>query len=79
MCCKNSEFPYSAIEARYLLQGALSLEKEQQELVAKNISNLLYKKKNFKGANFKYDCPFLINNVCCVYEYRGLFVGLLGL
>ena len=79
MCCKNSEFPYSAIEARYLLQGALSLEKEQQELVAKNISNLLYKKKYSKAGVFKYDCPFLIDNSCCVYEYRGVICRAFGL
>ena len=79
LCCKNSEFPYSAIEARYLLQGALTLEKEKQELVAKNISMLLQKKKNFKGEKFKYDCPFLIDNACCLYEYRGVICRAFGL
>ena len=55
------------------------LQKEKQELVAKNISMLLQKKKNFKGEKFKYDCPFLINNVCCVYEYRGVLCRTFGL
>ena len=33
----------------------------------------------FKGENFKYDCPFLINNECSVYNYRGIICRSFGL
>ena len=78
-CCKNSEFPYSAIEARYLLQGALNLSKNKQNIIEKNIFNILEKKKNFKGKSFKYDCPFLIDDECSVYQYRGVICRTFGL
>ena len=40
-CCKNSQFPYSAIEFRYLLNGALTLDKRIQEKIEANIKELL--------------------------------------
>ena len=78
-CCKNSQFPYSAIEFRYLLNGALSLDKRIQEKIEANIKELLEKKKNFRGKKFLYDCPFLIDDVCSVYPYRGVICRTFGL
>lgn len=78
-CCKNSQFPYSAIEFRYLLNGALTLDKRIQEKIEANIKELLEKKKNFRGKKFLYDCPFLIDDVCSVYPYRGLICRTFGL
>ena len=78
-CCKNSQFPYSAIEFRYLLNGALTLDKRIQEKIEANIKALLEKKKNFRGKKFLYDCPFLIDDVCSVYPYRGVICRTFGL
>ena len=39
----------------------------------------LLKKKTFKGKKFLYDCPFLIDDVCSVYEYRGVLCRTFGL
>ncbi len=78
-CCKNSQFPYSAIEFRYLLNGALTLDKRIQEKIEANIKELLEKKKNFRGKKFLYDCPFLIDDVCSVYPYRGVICRTFGL
>ena len=78
-CCKNSQFPYSAIEFRYLLNGALTLDKRIQEKIEANIKKLLEKKKNFRGKKFLYDCPFLIDDVCSVYPYRGVICRTFGL
>ena len=50
-----------------------------QTEVDKNIKQVLEDKKIFKGEKFRYNCPFLINNVCCVYEYRGLVCRSFGL
>ena len=78
-CCKNSQFPYSAIEFRYLLNGALTLDKRIQEKIEANIKELLEKKKKFRGKKFLYDCPFLIDDACCVYPYRGVICRTFGL
>ena len=78
-CCKNAQFPYSLTEVQYLLKGAIELDCDIQEKIKENILNILKEKKNFQGKIFKYDCPFLIDNVCCVYEYRGIVCRTFGL
>lgn len=78
-CCRNSEFPYSAMEAKFLLEGALSLSEDTQKQVETNIAQILEKKKKYRGKKFRYDCPFLINNACSVYEYRGVICRTFGL
>lgn len=79
MCCKHAQFPYSAIEMKYLLNGALTLEEKTQQKIEENIAGILEKKQHYKGKNFKYDCPFLVDNVCSVYEYRGVICRTFGL
>ena len=78
-CCKNSQFPYSLTETVFLLEGAKKLDSETQIIVTDNINKVKLEKENFKGEVFEYDCPFLINNECSVYEYRGVICRSFGL
>lgn len=78
-CCKNAQFPYSQIEVVYLLSGIKNLSDETVEQIMTNIKNVKLAKKEFKGETFSYDCPFLINNECSVYEYRGIVCRSFGL
>lgn len=79
MCCKNAQFPYSKIEMDYLMIGAWKLDLESKKFVAQNVKRIRREKSEYKGDNFKYDCPFLINNICSVYEYRGIICRAFGL
>ena len=67
MCCKNQQFPYTQIEAEYLLLGLSNLSNDTFKIVEKNINELIEKKKNTDTKDFRYDCPFLINDSCSVY------------
>lgn len=78
-CCKHAQFPYSLMEINYLLSGSMTLPPEVQEIISNNIARTLEERKNFKGEKFRYDCPFLINDECSVYEYRGLVCRSFGL
>lgn len=78
-CCKNAQFPYSQMEFNYLIYGSLSIDKEIQSQIEKNIEKVLKDKKEFQGEKFRYDCPFLINNSCSVYQHRGLICRAFGL
>lgn len=78
-CCKNAQFPYSLLEIRYLLSGFLKLDKETQDKIEENLQTIVKKKKKFRGKIFKYECPFLIDDVCSVYEYRGVICRTFGL
>lgn len=78
-CCKKAQFPYSLTEVKYLLSGFLKLDKEKQDKVEENLQKIVQKKKQFKGKKFRYDCPFLIDEGCCVYDYRGIVCRTFGL
>lgn len=79
MCCRNAQFPYSQMELSYLLQGLWALDLDTKKLISANIKKLQQDRLNFKRERFLYDCPFLINNVCSVYEYRGIVCRTFGL
>ena len=78
-CCKNAQFPFSHLEAAYLTNGINTLTPQQQDIIGKKIAQINNDKKNFEGELFLYDCPFLIDDVCCVYDYRGLLCRTFGL
>lgn len=79
LCCKNAHFPYSEVEFNYLIQGSLSLPVDIKKKIDENIQKVLKEKEVFTGENFKYDCPFLINDGCSLYPYRGIVCRAFGL
>ncbi len=78
-CCKNAEFPYSEIEILYLMTGAKLLPAEIQDKIKKNVEKIKAEKLKFDGKKFLYTCPFLIDNVCSIYNYRGIVCRSFGL
>ncbi|MCM1003348.1 MAG: YkgJ family cysteine cluster protein [Candidatus Gastranaerophilales bacterium] len=78
-CCKNAIFPYSLMEMNYLLSGMMFLSEEVQDEIAQNVQRILKAREDFKGEEFRYDCPFLINDECSVYDYRGVVCRAFGL
>ena len=61
------------------MSGALTLDNKTQKKIELNIKNILEKKKKSRAKKFLYDCPFLIDNVCSVYNYRGVICRTFGL
>ena len=78
-CCQNAEFPYSKLEATYLKLGFVKLNNKVREIVSENISKLKKEKINYKDEKFLYTCPFLIDNVCSIYDFRGIVCRTFGL
>ena len=78
-CCQNAQFPYSQLEASYLALGFIKLEDSVKNIVIQNIANIKKEQKKFNGEKFLYTCPFLINDVCSVYQYRGIICRTFGL
>ncbi len=79
LCCRHAEFPYSRLEMQYLAEGFFSLDEELQNLIESRFEVLKQEKKEFKGEKFLYDCPFLVDDACSVYEYRGVVCRTFGL
>lgn len=72
-CCEVGEYPFSRLEIEYLMSGFVNLPFGIKHKIKENIKHL--KQENPK----LYRCPFLINNMCCLYKYRGIVCRTHGL
>ena len=78
-CCSNGDYPFSEMEIKLLKIGFYELDDEKKQIIKNNIRQIITDKQNFTGENFRYTCPFLIDDVCSVYEYRGIICRTFGL
>ncbi len=79
-CCEKGTYPYTEIEYKLIREGYNMLNDETQHIVNENIKKTLEDKKNSNpNEKFIYVCPFLVNNSCTVYNYRGLICRIFGL
>ena len=72
-CCQNGEYPFSKAEFNFIMIGFSKLPKETQNEILRKVE--LIKKNRTKT----YECPFLINNECSVYDFRGIICRSFGL
>ena len=81
-CCKKAQFPYSEIEFKLIFEGLKALEPNIRQTVLDKVDNIIRDKQKHNEENpdkkFRYDCPFLINDICTVYYYRGLVCRTFG-
>ena len=80
-CCEVGQYPYSDLEAKFLLLGFFRIPLEEQQKVIQRIKQLKeeYEKSENKK-EFKYRCPFLNDEkICTVYDFRGLICRTFGL
>lgn len=80
-CCKKGQYPMSEIEVKFIILKMASLDKKNQEEILYNIQSVIKEKQTSKVSveNFFYQCPFLINNNCSIYENRALICRTHGL
>ncbi len=78
-CCKNAQYPFTEIEYKYLMTGYNTLPFDTQKEIYNNIQNTIKEKQKSKEKNFTYKCPFLLNDKCSVYNYRGIICRTFGL
>ncbi len=78
-CCENAQYPYTQIEFELLKIGFNSLPFDKKEIISKNIEKTLELKKQNKENKFTYVCPFLIDNMCSIYPFRGIICRTFGL
>lgn len=78
-CCKNAQFPYTQIEFEYLILGYQQLSDDTKNQICSNVIQVLSEKLASGENKFIYKCPFLIENVCSLYDYRGIMCRTFGL
>jgi len=76
LCCEVGDYPFTQLEMMYLMEGFKSLP-DDKKIVIRN--NLMQIKRNRVSTHLFYKCPFLINNRCSVYKYRGITCRTFGL
>ena len=69
LCCQKGDYPISELELKYLMQGFIKLENSQKQIIQNNVKNMQ------KGEA----CPFLVDNLCSLYEYRPIICRVHGL
>jgi len=74
LCCKCGEYPFTRLEMQYLMSGFMKLDEASKKTIREKISELKKEKQKTleNGEKFMYECPFLIDKRCSVYDYRGL-------
>ena len=77
-CCQNGEYPFSQVEFSFIICGFLRLPIERQREIMAKVQKLKEEKAKAQG-NFTYECPFLFNNECSVYDFRGIICRSFGL
>ena len=80
-CCEKGQYPYSELEAKFLLLGFFKIPMHEQQKI---IQNIIKTKEEYAKAedkkNFSYACPFLNEEkICTVYDFRGLICRTFGL
>ncbi len=79
ICCETGLYPISSLEFEYMLIGYRSLSAELKAQVQKNIKNEKIRQSSIDNEKNFYQCPFLINKSCCIYQHRGLICRSYGL
>lgn len=69
LCCEKGDYPMSLIEYKYMIQGYSLIENNLKIKVQQNIKNMKRGEK----------CPFLINNLCAIYNWRPIICRVHGL
>ena len=72
LCCEIGEYPFSRLEAEYIMNAFVKLDKATKDKIRQNIFELKTAKSEFKGERFLYKCPFLIDKKCSLYKSRGI-------
>lgn len=78
-CCEIGEYPFSRLEAEYIMHGFVKLSPIIQAKIKQNIKNLIIRKKDNLSERFLYKCPFLLDKMCALYQYRGITCRVFGL
>lgn len=79
LCCETGIYPFSKTEFEYAMLGYEALSTEKKEKIQKAVKKIKEAKKRSEEAKFLYECPFLIDKKCSIYNHRGLLCRSYGL
>ena len=79
ICCEVGLYPFSEIEFKYAMEGFNALKDEQKSKIQKKVKEIKKLKIEPKLKPFMYECPFLLEKKCSIYNHRGIICRSYGL
>lgn len=84
ICCSNSYYPITELEYSYIKKELENFSIDEIESLQKKALEIYKQRKEFlkthsEAKDFEYVCPFLRDNLCCVYTHRPLICRSHGL
>lgn len=79
LCCEFGQYPFSELEFKYAMIGYNNLSDEIKSLIQKKIKEVKEQQADDNSKEFAYECPFLIDKMCSIYNYRGIICRTHGL
>ena len=76
-CCEKGEYPCSELELMYLIKGFNELDETTKNKIQQNVDKIAKELEEIPDK--LYECPFLIDKCCSVYQYRTLICRTHGL
>lgn len=70
ICCEWGDYPFSQLEMEYAISGFKTLNDDEKAVIASRINKLKVQKAFSINMHFMYECPFLVDKKCSIYEYR---------
>lgn len=78
-CCKSGQYPFTELEFKYFMLGYNNLKEEYKDIIQERIKKIKQDQEKSTDEVFMYECPFLINECCCLYKYRAIICRTYGL
>lgn len=75
-CCEKGQYPFTKLEFEYAMLGYNTLNAEEKTIINSKIKKL---KETSHDEEFMYECPFLIDKKCSIYNHRGIICRIHGL
>ena len=78
-CCQVGEYPVSELELMYMIAGFKTLPAEVQTKIIEKTDKIKAERNPENKEKYLYECPFLINNRCSIYNNRAIICRTHGL
>lgn len=78
-CCEKGQYPFSELEFKYVMIGYNNLNDETKLLILDKVKKVKEQQIGTNNEEFAYECPFLIDKMCSIYDYRGIICRTHGL
>lgn len=79
ICCETGEYPFSQLEFQYAMLGYNNLAENEKAIIKEKIEKIIQDKMSSTDKVLMYECPFLIDKKCSIYNHRGIICRNYGL